>query len=103
MIEPGWLTARRERAVSLKGSLALPSFRGTPGWEFTSLKKLDLDAFEKPARIGAHIDVAALAVVDAPEAAAAAAGARGARPPGARGGGRAAPPPFGRGRRRRRR
>jgi len=69
MIEPAWLTARRERAVGLKDSLPLPSFRGTPGWEFTSLKKLDLDSFEKPDRIGAHIDVAALAVVDAPEGA----------------------------------
>ncbi len=69
MIEPGWLTARRERAVSLRGSLPLPSFRGTPGWEFTSLKKLDLDAFEKPERIGAHVDVAALSVVGAPEGA----------------------------------
>jgi len=69
MIEPAWLTARRERAVGLKDRLALPSFRGTPGWEFTSLKKLDLDSFERPERIGAHLDVGALAVVAAPEAA----------------------------------
>jgi Fe-S cluster assembly protein SufD len=66
LIEPAWLTARRERAVGLRASLALPSFRGKPGWEFTSLKKLDLDAFEKPARIGAHLDVPGLSVVDAP-------------------------------------
>ncbi|MDX6718745.1 MAG: Fe-S cluster assembly protein SufD, partial [Solirubrobacteraceae bacterium] len=64
-----WLTARRERAVSLSESLALPSFRGNPGWEFTSLKKLDLDSFEKPERIGAHLDVPGLAVVAAPEGA----------------------------------
>ena len=69
LIEPAWLTARRERAVSLSQTLALPSFRGQPGWEFTSLKKLDLDAFEKPERIGAHVDVASLAVVDSPEGA----------------------------------
>ena len=69
LIEPAWLTARRERAVGLRDSLALPSFRGNPGWEFTSLKKLDLDAFEKPERIGAHLDVPGLAVVDAPEGA----------------------------------
>jgi Fe-S cluster assembly protein SufD len=69
LIEPAWLTARRERAVGLQASLALPSFRGQPGWEFTSLKKLDLDAFEKPARIGAHLDIPSLAVVAAPEGA----------------------------------
>ena len=66
LIEPAWLTARRERAVGLRDSLKLPSFRGTPGWEFTSLKKLDLDAFEKPERIGAHLDIPSLGVVDAP-------------------------------------
>jgi Fe-S cluster assembly protein SufD len=69
LIEPAWLTARRERAVSLRDSLALPSFRGNPGWEFTSLKKLDLDSFERPERIGAHLDVPSLAVVAAPEGA----------------------------------
>jgi Fe-S cluster assembly protein SufD len=69
LIEPAWLTARRERAVGLRDSLPLPSFRGNPGWEFTSLRKLDLDAFEKPARIGAHLDVPSLSVVDAPQGA----------------------------------
>jgi Fe-S cluster assembly protein SufD len=69
LIEPAWLTARRERAVGLQASLAMPSFRGNPGWEFTSLKKLDLDAFEKPERIGAHLDVPSLSVVDAPDGA----------------------------------
>ena len=43
--EPGWLAARRERAVALSGQLALPQWKGTPGWEFTDLKGLDLDAF----------------------------------------------------------
>jgi Fe-S cluster assembly protein SufD len=46
--EPQWLTARRERAVTLTGSLALPSFRGNAGWEFTPLKKLDLDYYLIP-------------------------------------------------------
>ena len=46
--EPAWLTARRERAVSLLPSLPLPSYRGNPGWEFTSLKSLDLDAYGAP-------------------------------------------------------
>jgi len=69
LIEPAWLTARRERAVELSGTLPLPSFRGNPGWEFTPLKKLDLDAFEKPERIGAHLDVPGLAIVDAPDSA----------------------------------
>ncbi len=69
LIEPAWLTARRERAGSMRDTRALPSFRGTPGWEFTSLKKLDLDSFERPERIGAHLDVPGLAVVAAPEGA----------------------------------
>ena len=69
LIEPAWLTARRERAVELSGTLPLPSFRGNPGWEFTPLKKLDLDAFEKPERIGAHLDVPGLAIVAAPDSA----------------------------------
>ncbi len=46
--EPAWLTARRERAVSLSASLPLPSYRGNPGWEFTSLKTLDLDSYGSP-------------------------------------------------------
>ena len=43
--EPEWLAARRERAASLRGTLDLPRFKGAAGWEFTSLDKLDLDAF----------------------------------------------------------
>ena len=42
---PAWLTARRERAVSALGAIELPTFRGTPGWEFTPIEKLDLDAY----------------------------------------------------------
>ncbi|MGH2903372.1 MAG: Fe-S cluster assembly protein SufD [Solirubrobacteraceae bacterium] len=42
--EPGWLAARRARAVDLIAELPQPAFRGTPGWEFTPIDKLDLDA-----------------------------------------------------------
>jgi Fe-S cluster assembly protein SufD len=62
--EPAWLTARRERAVSLRDSLPLPSFRGTPGWEFTSLKRLDLDAYEAPEATDA--DATGLGVFETP-------------------------------------
>jgi Fe-S cluster assembly protein SufD len=40
---PRWLQARRERAAT--ADLELPSFKGSPGWEFTDLSGLDLDAF----------------------------------------------------------
>jgi Fe-S cluster assembly protein SufD len=43
--QPQWLAARRERAASLSAELALPSFKGVQGWEFTDLSKLDLDAY----------------------------------------------------------
>jgi len=62
--EPAWLTARRERAVSLRESLALPSYRGNPGWEFTSLKSLDLDAFGSPEP--ADVDASGLGVFQTP-------------------------------------
>jgi Fe-S cluster assembly protein SufD len=45
--EPGWLAARRERAARLSGELSLPEFKGRPGWEFTDLSGLDLDAFAR--------------------------------------------------------
>ena len=43
--EPQWLADRRQRAAELAASLDLPSFKGTPGWEFTSLAKFAPDAF----------------------------------------------------------
>ena len=43
--EPKFLAARRERAASLSDTLPLPSFKGTPGWEFTDLSSLDIDAY----------------------------------------------------------
>lgn len=43
--EPGWLEARRSRGTDLVGSLERPN-KKVKGWEFTELKKLDLDAYE---------------------------------------------------------
>ena len=62
--EPAWLTARRERAVSLRESLPLPSYRGNPGWEFTSLKTLDLAAYGSPEP--ADADASGLGVFETP-------------------------------------
>ena len=42
--EPAWLAARRERAAAASVGLALPDAT-VPGWEFTDLGGLDLDAF----------------------------------------------------------
>jgi len=67
---PDWLTARRERAVAALGAIELPRFRGTPGWEFTPIDKLDLDAYppapggEGPGLFG--FDDAVLASADEP-------------------------------------
>ena len=41
---PDWLAARRERAGAAVEAIELPRFRGTAGWEFTPIDKLDLDA-----------------------------------------------------------
>jgi Fe-S cluster assembly protein SufD len=49
--EPEWLAARRSRAAELASTLELPSFKGTPGWEFTSIAKYDPSAFA-PAQAG---------------------------------------------------
>ena len=43
--EPQWLAERRSRASELTASLALPSFKGVTGWEFTDISKLDVDAY----------------------------------------------------------
>jgi Fe-S cluster assembly protein SufD len=43
--EPDWLIARRADAERSLGELAMPTFRGVPGWEFTPIEKLDLDAY----------------------------------------------------------
>jgi Fe-S cluster assembly protein SufD len=65
--EPVWLAARRERAAALTETLALPSFRGKPGWEFTSLKSLDLDSYLMPeAEASLDVDASGLGIVEAP-------------------------------------
>ncbi len=46
--EPEFLTARREHATALSASLALPTFKGRPGWEFTDLSGLDLTTYSPP-------------------------------------------------------
>jgi len=51
----------------LEGALALPSFRGKPGWEFTSLKNFDPDAYGVPDPV--DVDIAGLGVFEAPEGA----------------------------------
>jgi Fe-S cluster assembly protein SufD len=42
--DPAWLAARRKRAAAASRELALPDAT-VPGWEFTDLGGLDLDAF----------------------------------------------------------
>jgi Fe-S cluster assembly protein SufD len=39
------LDARRQAAAARLSTVATPSFRGVPGWEFTPIDKLDVDAF----------------------------------------------------------
>lgn len=60
------LDARRSSALERLGSTALPDFRGTPGWEFTPIDKLDLDAFP-PADGGQGQAIFELAEADLPE------------------------------------
>ncbi len=45
LAEPEFLAARRERAARLVETLALPQFKGKPGWEFTDISSLDLLAY----------------------------------------------------------
>ncbi len=45
IVEPEFLAARRKRAVTLSETLELPQFKGKPGWEFTDISGLDLDAY----------------------------------------------------------
>jgi Fe-S cluster assembly protein SufD len=40
------LAARRERAAKLSQTLELPQFKGKPGWEFTDISGLKLDAYQ---------------------------------------------------------
>jgi Fe-S cluster assembly protein SufD len=45
LVEPEWLSERRQKGASLASELPLPSQK-EKGWEFTDLAELDLDAFE---------------------------------------------------------
>lgn len=42
---PVWLTALRSGAAEELPTVEMPAFRGTPGWEFTEIPELDLDAY----------------------------------------------------------
>jgi len=42
---PEWLVARRARAATAVSAIEPPTFRGTAGWEFTPIDKLDLEAY----------------------------------------------------------
>ena len=46
--EPAFLAARRARAAELQATLAPPTYKGRPGWEFTDLSALDLAAYAAP-------------------------------------------------------
>jgi Fe-S cluster assembly protein SufD len=47
--EPTWLASRRAAARAAVERLELPTFKGTPGWEFTDISGIDLDAFPSAA------------------------------------------------------
>jgi Fe-S cluster assembly protein SufD len=52
-----FLAERRERAASLIPTLELPQFKGRPGWEFTDLSGLELEAYQPAAANGASAAV----------------------------------------------
>jgi Fe-S cluster assembly protein SufD len=64
--EPPFLTARRRRASALSQSLELPSFKGHPGWEFTDISGLDLDAYTAAPEAGNGVAVPAMFEPPAP-------------------------------------
>jgi Fe-S cluster assembly protein SufD len=45
LAEAATVDERREAALARVAALELPTFRGTPGWEFTPIDKVDLDGF----------------------------------------------------------
>jgi len=59
------LLDRRRQATTAYAELELPAFRGVPGWEFTPIDKLDLQAFP-PARGGEGGDAFGFAEAIAP-------------------------------------
>ncbi len=69
--EPGWLAARRERAAALKGELALPSWKGQLGWEFSPLSGFDIESFPAapPAEVPSSAPLLTPPTADVPEGA----------------------------------
>ncbi|WP_026911397.1 Fe-S cluster assembly protein SufD [Patulibacter minatonensis] len=61
---PVWLSALRSGAAEELPNIAMPHFRGTPGWEFTEIPELDLDAF--PTAQTADASIVSTVVDDAP-------------------------------------
>jgi len=51
--EPAWLAGRRAAAGKRAQELGLPEFKGRPGWEFTDLSGLELDAYSPADGAGA--------------------------------------------------
>jgi Fe-S cluster assembly protein SufD len=60
------LAERREQAERLAGDLELPSFKGRPGWEFTDISALELDAYAPAGE--ASVDQIAAPLFDLPQA-----------------------------------
>jgi Fe-S cluster assembly protein SufD len=61
---PVWLSALRSGAAEELPNIAMPQFRGTPGWEFTEIPELDLDTF--PTAQTADGSIVGSVVEDAP-------------------------------------
>ncbi|MCK9250132.1 MAG: Fe-S cluster assembly protein SufD [Solirubrobacteraceae bacterium] len=62
--EPVWLAALRSGAAAALPDVPMPEFRGTPGWEFTEIPELDLDAY--PAAQTADASLVGSVAEDAP-------------------------------------
>ncbi|MHB8657750.1 MAG: Fe-S cluster assembly protein SufD [Solirubrobacteraceae bacterium] len=54
---PTPLAERRERAAQLAEKLELPTFKGRPGWEFTDISGLDLEAYGRAPQPSGGADV----------------------------------------------
>jgi Fe-S cluster assembly protein SufD len=65
------LAARRERAAALKEELALPSWKGQLGWEFSPLSGFDIDSFPPaaPAEVPSSAPLLTPPSADVPEGA----------------------------------
>lgn len=61
---PVWLAALRSGAAEELPTLSLPTFRGTPGWEFTEIPELDLDTYPQAAAGDASVAESAELIFD---------------------------------------